>query len=146
MSRRSYTYEDRLEKYRNRFFNIGIPGFPSKKESYGTDIYDRVDLYNLEKLGKTTKLTGLPRILFPSKQRAYVSDEPTSDYGCPFLNNHTIQKLHEKKLTEITLKDGSKISIFTSDNFGSCKNIVKTLWITENPGIFRVNKRIKQNI
>ena len=154
LSRRSYTYEDRLNKYRKRDFTVGIPGMelppthPTKK--YFSEMLSNVDLYSLKKLGKTTKLTGFPRIFLPDIQQnersnVYVSERygkqiPASDYGAPYLNNYSIEKLHEKKLTEITLKDGSKISLFTYDNFGSNKNIVNTLWITENPGKSYVTK------
>ena len=103
-----------------------------------------MDFHNIKQLGKITKLTGFPRIFLHDirqneRSSVYVSntigiESPASDYGFPYLNSRTIERLYEKKLTEITLKDGSKISLFTYDNFGSNKNIINTLWITENPG------------
>ena len=104
---------------------------------------------------KTTKLTGLLRIFLPDsklseRSTVYVSEQygkeyAASDYGTPYLNNYSIEKFHEKQLTEITLRDGSKISLFTSDNFIAKKATINSLWIIENPGKKNFKKNLKKN-
>lgn len=150
LSRRSFTYEDRLLKYARRGFKIAIPGMPSgiaydyrsesKKPTGLVKILDRVHRYvvsdaHFRRYPKPSEI----------KKRDDINSH-YSDYAWlpswAYFNEETIQKLYDRKRTEFKCKDGSVIRLIKVEDLPSYP--IHTLWITDNPG--KISSRIYYHI